>query len=263
VTAPEAAGTAPFHHEGGPTGVLVLHGFTGSPDALRGVATALAAAGHTVELPLLPGHGTDLSDMVTTGWSDWSGAAEAAYRALAETCPRVAVTGLSMGGTLACWLAERHPEIAGIALVNPGVEPPEDSFRAVIRDMLDSGTRIAPGIGSDIAKPGVVELSYDGTPLAPALSFFDGVDEVAGALGEIRCPVLLLSSREDHVLPTSNGDFLVAGVSGPVQRVWLERSYHVATLDHDAEEVEARITEFFTQVLSPLPSEPNRGTVRV
>ena len=66
-----------------------------------------------------------VEDMVPTRWEDWSAAAEAAYQALAARCDRVAVVGLSMGGTLACWLAERHPEIAGIAVVNPLVDPPD------------------------------------------------------------------------------------------------------------------------------------------
>ena len=61
----------------------MLHGFTGNPSSMRGVAEALAAAGFAVELPLLPGHGTTVEDMLTTGFSDWAGAAEAAYLDLA------------------------------------------------------------------------------------------------------------------------------------------------------------------------------------
>ena len=261
MTAPVISGAEPFQHDGGPGGALVLHGFTGSPDSMRSIAEMLAEKEYAVDLPLLPGHGTAIEDMLDTGWADWSMAAEDAYRHLADRCERVVVVGLSMGGTLACWLAERYPEIAGIAVVNPGVEPPEDTFRAVIRDMLDSGTPVAPAIGSDIAKPGVVELSYPGTPLAPVLSYFEGVDEVASNLERITCPVLLFSSREDHVLPTSNGDFLAAGVSGPCQRVWLDRSFHVATLDNDAELVESRIIDFAGELLHPASRAAMPGKV--
>src|SRR5580692_2929043 len=94
------AGAEPFSSPGGPNGALVLHGFTGSPQSMRGLAEALAAAGFAVELPLLPGHGTSVEDMVTTGWADWSAAAEAAYEKLAANSDRVVVAGLSMGGTL-------------------------------------------------------------------------------------------------------------------------------------------------------------------
>jgi len=244
-------GAEPFTHEGGPRGVLVLHGFTGNPQSMRPLALSLAAEGFTVDLPLLPGHGTAIEDMIPTRWSDYAETAEAAYRDLARRCEAVALVALSMGGTLACWLAEHHSEVAGMVLVNPFVEPPADSFRDVLRGILDSGTELAPGVGSDIAREGSTELAYLGTPIAAALSLFDGIDAVAARLDHVTCPVLVLSSREDHVVPPSSGDLLVAKVSGPIERVWLEHSYHVATLDHDAALVVSRTVAFARDVLSP------------
>ena len=249
MVAPVLPGAEPFSHNGGPRGVLVLHGFTGNPQSMRPLAEALAAEGHSVELPLLPGHGTAVEDMVPTRWADYVAATDAAYRHLAGRCDVVAVVALSMGGTLACWLAEHHSEIVGLALVNPMIDPPAQSFRDVLRGVLDSGTDVAPGVGSDIAKEGSTELAYPGSPIAAALSLFEGVDEVAAGLDRIACPVLVLSSRQDHVVPSSSGDVLVAGVSGPVERVWLERSYHVATLDYDADLVTARTVDFVGSVL--------------
>jgi carboxylesterase len=234
---------------GGSHGVLVLHGFTGNPQSMRPLAEALAAAGFTVDLPLLPGHGTAVEDMVPTRWEDWSGAAEAAYQALAGRCQKVLVTGLSMGGTLACWLAEQHPEIAGIAVVNPLADPATEEFIMGIRALVDGGTEVIDGIGSDIAKEGVTEAAYPGTPLAAALSLFEGVEVVAARLGDIRCPTLLLSSREDHVVDPVSGDRVERSVGGPLQRVHLERSYHVATLDWDAPLIEERIAAFASEVL--------------
>jgi carboxylesterase len=216
---------------------------------MRPLAEALAAAGFTVDMPLLPGHGTAIEDMVPTGWVDWSGAAEAAYQALAARCERVVVSGLSMGGSLSCWLATRHPEIAGLALVNPMIDPPAEDFQAVIRTMLDEGTEVAPGIGSDIAKEGITEAAYDGSPLRAALSLFEGVEELSHHLGEIVCPVLLMSSREDHVVAVESGDRLAASVAGPLERVWLERSFHVATLDWDAPVIEERVVAFAAKEL--------------
>jgi len=218
---------------------------------MRPLAEVLAKDGHTVELPLLPGHGTAVEDMLDTRWPDYAEAAEAAYRRLVGRCERVAIAGLSMGGTLACWLAEHHAEVLGLVLVNPFVDPPADSFRDVMRGVLDAGTEVAPGIGSDIAKEGAAELSYPGTPVAPVLSLFEGIDAVAARLGRIACPVLLLSSREDHVVPSSSGDLVAEKVAGPVERVWLEHSYHVATLDHDAPVIEERATAFLRDVLAP------------
>ena len=250
MTAPIMPGAEPFSHEGGADGVLVLHGFTGNPQSMRPLAEAIAADGFTVELPLLPGHGTALEDMVPTRWEDWSGAAEAHFQALAARCDRLAVVGLSMGGALACWLAERHQHLAGLALVNPLVSPPDEEFRAGIRALIDAGTETIDGIGSDIKKEGSAEASYPGTPLAAVLSLFEGVDGVQAHLADIHCPTLLLTSREDHVVDHSSGAALEAGASGPVERVWLEDSYHVATLDNDAPVIEARVGAFLASVLT-------------
>ncbi len=228
--------------------MLVLHGFTGNPFSMRPLAESLAKAGHTVELPLLPGHGTAVDDMLETRWADWSAAAEAAYLDLAARCESVAVAGLSMGGTLSCWLAERHAEISGIAVINPLVEPPTDDLVAAVQSLLDAVTSVMDGIGSDIALPDATELSYAGTPVAPLLSLFEGVRGVSAGLSQVRCPVLLFSSRDDHVVPPSNGDLLAASVSGPCERVWLERSFHVATLDYDHEEIERRTVAFVGRV---------------
>lgn len=244
------AGAEPFSATGGPEGALVLHGFTGNPHSVRGIAEKLADAGLTVELPLLPGHGTALEDMMDTRWPDWSEAAEQAYLQLAARCRAVVVVGLSMGGTIGCWLAERYREIGGLAVINPLVKPPDDEFRAGVKALLDSGTPVAPGIGSDIAMPGAHEVTYDGTPLAAVLSLFEGAEDVGDGLAEIHCPVLLLSSRQDHVVDPSNGDLLATSVSGPCERVWLDRSYHVATLDYDRDEVEERVTAFVTRVMA-------------
>ena len=250
MTASVMPGAEPASYPGGPDGVLVLHGFTGNPQSMRPLAEAFAAAGYTVELPLLPGHGTVIEDMLHTRWSDWSAAAEEAYQHLAGRCRRVAVAGLSMGGTLAAWLAERHPEIAAVIAVNAAVEAPDDSMFELIDGMLAEGSETMTGIGSDIAKPDTVEMAYEATPLAALRSLFEAVREVQTGLGSIACPVLIFNSPQDHVVQPSASDVLAASVAGPVERVTLERSFHVATLDHDAPESERRSVEFLGKLLA-------------
>jgi carboxylesterase len=247
---PVLPGREPFSATGGPHGALVLHGFTGSPHSVRPIAEALAAAGFTVELPLLPGHGTSVTDMLRTGWADWSAAADSAYRSLAARCDRMIVAGLSMGGTLACWLAARHPEVAGLVCINPAVEPPAESFIELLDGMLASGGETMPAIGSDIAKPGVEELAYDATPIEPLKSLMAAVVELEKQLGEIAAPLLLFTSPQDHVVPPTASDLLAARVSGPVERVTCERSYHVATLDYDGPEIVSRTVDFAKKVAS-------------
>lgn len=242
-------GCEPWSADGGPHGVLVLHGFTGSPQSMRGLAEAFAAAGFAVDLPLLPGHGTSVDDLVETSWDDWSSAAEAAYEALAAQCERVVVAGLSMGGSLTAWLASRHPEIAGIVCVNPAVSIPAE-IASALQEMLDGGVDRIPAIGGDVADPEGREKAYDATPVAAMLSLAAAARAFGDELGRIACPVLIMTSPQDHVVEPSNSDLLAAGVSGPVERVTLERSYHVATLDYDKDLINERAVEFARRVTS-------------
>ena len=243
-------GAEPFSAAGGPHGVLVLHGFTGCPQSMRGLAQAFAAGGFAVELPRLPGHGTTIDDMLTTTWADWSGCAERAYRELATRCEKVVVAGLSMGGSLAVWLAVHHPEIVGVVAINAAIDPPAETFRQMMHQLLADGHTTMPAVGNDVAAPDVTELAYDATPIGPLLSLCEAGDELHAKLGDIHCPVLIMNSPQDHVVPPVSSDILAARVSGPVERVTLERSYHVATLDYDKADIEARAVEFARKVTS-------------
>jgi carboxylesterase len=242
-----------FSAPGGPHGALVLHGFTGNPSSMRGVAEALAAAGFAVELPLLPGHGTSVEDMMTTNFTDWAARVEEAYLELAGRTASIVVAGLSMGATLGAWVTARNPGTAGFVAINGMFEPPAPSFLDLLRASLEQGVDRLPAIGSDIAMPGVSEGAYEAAPIQPLISLMEATTEVHGRLGQIRCPVLILSSREDHVVPPSSSDVLAAGVAGPVERVMLERSYHVATLDFDRDLVEKRTVEFALRVSAASP----------
>jgi carboxylesterase len=241
-------GAEPWSFEGGPAGALCIHGFTGNPSSMRPVAEALAEAGFSVELPRLPGHGTSLEDMQTTGWDDWSAAVELAYRSLATRTGRVVVCGQSMGGALALWLAARHPELAGLVCINPLTLPQPQEVLDMVRAMVDDGELVIPGDGSDIADPDVRDIAYGATPLVPLLSLMEGVAGLQDDLPQIAVPLLLLTSRQDHVVDPASSDHLAAAVAGPVERVTLERSYHVATLDHDAALVREAAVEFALRV---------------
>ena len=153
-----------------------------------------------------------------------------------------------MGGTLTVWLATRHPEIAGIIPINAAVAPQQAEVIEMVKGMVDEGELVMPGIGSDIANPDVVESAYASTPLKPLLSLVGMLDDLGSKLGDITCPVLIMTSPQDHVVDPAASDFLAGAVSGPVERVTLERSYHVATVDYDAELIQERAVEFGRKV---------------
>src|ERR1700712_4152014 len=230
-------GAEPWEAEGsGPAadvGVLVLHGFTGNPQSMRPLAEAFAQAGFTVSMPLLPGHGTQVEDMIPTRWADWSAAAEAAWTELAGKVRTTLVAGLSMGGTLTAWLGTRHPEIAGLVLVNPLIDGTAPGVSGLVGQLRAAEVELVPGIGSDIAMEGSTESAYPMTPVEALLDLHAALGPLVADLGRITCPVLLLTSRQDHVVEPASSDPLAASVAGPVERLPLERSFHVATLDHD------------------------------
>lgn len=245
-TSPGATVAGPDHHD---AGVLVLHGFTGNPGSMRGLAEACAAAGLHVEMPRLPGHGTTIDDMLTTSWSDWLGEADAALARLRERCDRVVVAGLSMGGSLTLRLGADHPDVRGLVCINPATQPQPPDVVTMLEAMLADGTEVMPGIGSDIADPAAHEAAYEGTPLRPLLSLVnDGLAPLGAAYPTMTVPLLLMNSPDDHVVEPAQAEFLAAHYGGPVERVSLTRSYHVATQDFDKDLINERTVEFARRV---------------
>ena len=110
----------PIYIEGGPRGILVLHGYASYPGEFRSLAEALGKEGFTVSVPRLPGHGTNREDFLQSGRRDWLRKAVDSYLDLTSVCERVYPVGLSMGGVLALLLAAMfRPE--RIALLAPAV----------------------------------------------------------------------------------------------------------------------------------------------
>ncbi|MFD4138109.1 alpha/beta hydrolase [Streptomyces sp. NPDC058572] len=234
---PVVPGAEPYRHIGGDVGVLLCHGFTGSPQSLRPWAEYLAERGLTVSLPLLPGHGTRWQDMQVTGWQDWYAEVDRELRSLVERCSRVFVFGLSMGGALTLRLAAKHGDaIAGLVVVNPAnkVWGLAAHTLPVVRHLVPS----TKGVANDIAKPGVDEGGYDRTPLHAAHTLRQFLKLVDGELAQVTQPMVLLHSPQDHVVPPADSARILSRVSSTdVTEILLEQSYHVATLDHDAERI--------------------------
>lgn len=254
---PVLPGAEPYRHEGGEVAVLLCHGFTGSPQSLRPWARYLAGQGLTVSLPLLPGHGTRWEDMALTGWQDWYAEVDRELRALRRRCARVFVAGLSMGGALALRLAARHGEgVDGVVVVNPANKVHGLSAHAlpVARHLV----RTTKGITSDIAREGVLESGYDRVPLHSAHSLRTFLRLVDGELPQVTQPLLLLHSVHDHVVPPADSARVLSRVSSTdVTEILLEQSYHVATLDHDADRIFEESYAFIGRIA---PSVGKEGT---
>lgn len=239
----------PFYSDGGPIGVLLVHGFTGSPRSMKDWGHYLADAGYTVSVPRLPGHGTSWQEMNKTRWQDWYGEAERELRGLMSRCDSVFVMGLSMGGSMALRLAENNPDIAGIVVVNAAVhtERPDRHLLPYIRRVVPA----FPGITNDIKKPGVDEGGYTKIPLQAAYSLQQMWAAIKSDISQVTQPLLVLRSTEDHVVEASNTEWILEHVaSDDVTFVELENSYHVATLDYDASLIFAESEAFITRLAS-------------
>jgi carboxylesterase len=241
---PVIPGAEAYDHDGGRTGVLLCHGFTGSPQSLRPWAEYLAAAGYTVSLPRLPGHGTTWQEMARTRWEDWYAEVDRAFDLLQSRTDEIFVMGLSMGGCLALRLAElRGAAVRGLVLVNPSVAA--DTRLFALAPVLKFIVRSLKGIGSDIKKDGAHEASYDRTPVKAAATL-PGLWRITQQhLSDISQPVLVFRSATDHVVGPASLKVLTAALAPAQLEVReLGNSYHVATLDNDAEAIFAGSAEF-------------------
>jgi carboxylesterase len=239
----------PYSGGSGPNGVLLCHGFTGSPRSMRPWAEHLERDGFRVVLPRLPGHGTTWQEMNLTRWEDWYAEVDRAFTDLRGECERVFVCGLSMGGGLAIRIAEQHgPAVAGIAVVNPSVGSADLRMRAlpVLRHLVPS----LAGISGDIALPDVLEGGYDRSPLHAGWSVTRMWRDIQDNLDRVDQPLLIFKSVKDRVVDELSLKLIKARVrSSDLSVVRLERSYHVATLDYDAELIFTASSAFFRRLV--------------
>lgn len=237
-----------FFYPGNEVGVLISHGFTGSTQSMRYLGGQISSQGYTVYGPRLTGHGTHHEDMEKSSFEDWILTVETGLAKLKETCSAVFVAGLSMGGTLTLYLAEKHPELAGIMPINAAVDMPE--LKKNYEMLKDSGIRFIDGIGSDIKQAGVKELAYPQTPVKSMGDLLTLMEMVRNDLQKVTVPTLILSSTVDNVVPPENSKQIYDAIgSKDKEIVYLENSYHVATLDNDKEKIEEECVRFIKEQL--------------
>ena len=216
-------------------GVLLVHGYTGSPASMRPWAEYLNQKGFTVRVPLLPGHGTKPEDLNAVKWEEWPAKVEAELSELQKTCAKIFICGLSMGGAVTLNVASRHSQkLSGIVLVNP-----MSHLRFVSPEMAFAVSRVKKflkSVGDDIKRPGVTEWGYDANPTVGVYELLKMLRVTRPLLPKVTVPMQLFHSVDDHTLPVSNTEIIMKGVGSRIkQRIELTNSYHVATIDYDAE----------------------------
>lgn len=230
------------------TGVVVVHGFTSSPWATRPLGEALHGAAFTVEVPRLPGHGTSVGDLARTRYTDWLRALARVAADLRRRTDRVILVGHSVGGTLCLDLATRRA-VEGVVTINALVLDPHQPLAAlapVLQYLVPRVPRDLAGMPTDdIARPTAEERAYSWVPARTTRSMLRILPRLRRRLRELTAPLLVLYSPQDHTVAPASSRALPRLVGSEIVRlVPLERSYHVATLDWDAEIVERETVAF-------------------
>lgn len=240
-------GAEEFAFGHGPTGALLIHGFTGSPRSMIDLGRYLAEQGLSVRGIRLPGHGTTWQDLNTRTAADWTGAVEEAAEAFEKEHDEVFLVSLSFGSALSLDHAARHPgRVKGLVLLAPFVKT-NDPLRFVA-PVASKLIKSVPGVGNDICLEGQDELCYDRVPAAASVNMLRFVRKVRNNLGAVTTPTLIMHGRQDHTSPPSNAQLIHDGIaSTDKELVWLENSYHVITMDNDRDEVFRRTHEFISK----------------
>lgn len=274
----------------GKTGVLLVHGITGSPAEMKPLVRKLTAQGFSVACPQLAGHCSTLKELKQTRWSDWYASLEAAMERLGEECDTLFVSGLSMGALLALKLAADHPDrIQGVATLSAtffydGWNVPRLRQRFLLPLAMYSPLRYfwsyhepAPyGIKDDRIRNVIAAVYQNGSAGIPekyGYSEFPGVTiretfrlirAVKRDLTTIVSPLLIVHSTEDDMASLKNATFLAAGVSSDqVETFYVDDSYHVLTLDKRKDDVAARVAEFFGRIQTGIAETESICSVRV
>jgi carboxylesterase len=238
------SGAEEFSFDGGPVGALLIHGFTGSPQGLRGLGEYLAERGIAVEGIRLPGHGTTWQDLNTRRSSEWVSAVEEGHAKLAEGRDKVFLVSLSFGSALALDFAAHHPDrVAGLVSL-AGMVLVKDP-RRFVSGIIARLTPSIPGVGNDIADPGGREIAYERFPTSAGHQMLRFIKTARRALPQVSCPLLVMHSHNDHTVHPDNAlEIHRRAASTDKKLVWVDDSYHVITLDVDRQRVFESTYEF-------------------
>ncbi len=235
-----------FFLEGGPVGVLLIHGFTGSPPEMRLVGDYLCQRGYTVSGPLLPGHGSSVDDMNRRKWTEWTGCVEQALADLQARCKTVFVGGLSMGAVLTLYLAARHPKLPGIVTYSPAMWPANRLvyLTPVLKYLLPKQRQSSD---KDLTDPEAdLHLwSYEENPVFAAHELLKLVRHTQRALPRIVQPLLVIHSTLDSAIHPDSARRTYERVSSTDKElVTLRNSGHCITVDSEWKSVAKKTLKF-------------------
>jgi carboxylesterase len=232
---PSHLSTDPFFFAGGPTGILLIHGFTGAPTEMRPMGEHLATRGLTALGVRLPGHGTTPQDLAQTGREDWIAACATGLEELRRRCATVFVGGLSLGALLALWLAAQHSDLAGLILLAPAIKVRD--WRIHLTPLAKHFVRFLPTdhtSNNDLVDPDALgrDWCYDATPVAAAAEVLALQHQARWLLPRVTQPALIMQGRHDGSLAADAAQ-ITHDLIGSADKtlIWLENSGHNVLID--------------------------------
>jgi carboxylesterase len=242
---PVIDGAESFLIKGNNVGLLLSHGFMGTPQSVKYLGEKFSELGYTVYAPRLKGHGTHYKDMEKSTHIDWFSDLEIGYKFLKEHCSTIFIIGQSMGGTLALWLANKHKDIKGLVLINAALSVP--NYEQLIGK---SSPRYLVETAPDIKLKGVHEITYNKVPIQSIHELQVLMKKTPEIIPNITNSILCFKSAEDHVVPPENTDYILEHI-GSVEKeaVTLNDSFHVASMDHDKDKIINRTHNYIQKKL--------------
>ena len=245
----DATSSAPIRRQAGSdTACLLLHGLTGAPARdLWFLADFLTGHGISVVAPLLTGHGKTWKELELATAESWQNDALDGLDEAAKMGKTVFVAGLSMGGTLALYLGEHRPEIAGLVTINAPVflDDPKLRLVPILRHFRENQPKSPP----DVADPDAMLPDLGFNSMQAVYQFERLMQGVRGNLDMVTQPLLSFRSMQDHVVPPRNAEYIQDRVNSRIKSITtLERSYHCATVDYDRERIAVGIEQFIRLV---------------
>lgn len=246
VVQPSHLEPCPFALQGGPVGLLLIHGFTGSPPEMHLVGDYAHRCGYTVSAPCLPGHGTTVADANRYRWQDWVDGVERALADLKADCDKVFVGGLSLGSLLALYLAAHHPELSGAIAYSPAIKlaDPRARLVAVLKHVFRQFPKRRKRFSIDPEMPSRLWM-YDAYPAAATHELIQFIDQVTRVLPQVQCPCLIVYSTLDPDIHPDAAQFAHDRIgSADKELVTLHNSGHGITVDAEWETVAEKTCQF-------------------
>jgi carboxylesterase len=220
-------------------GALLVHGLNGSRHDMAELTAMLRSRGMIAENMLLPGHGTNVRDMMQLGWSEWVQAVHQELHQLKQRCDVVFLIGHSLGGAL-CLHVAAHEEVAGIVTMCAPLHM-HPWTKAAVR-LARRFTPLLPTIREDVRDPEArrryTRDVYRWTPMGPVESMLAFLPQLRAELPRVTVPALVMTSIYDHVVPARDGREIYRLLGSQEKHlVTFHRSYHVIMKDHDRAEV--------------------------